>query len=490
MEDKLLLDTVACDRARLARDARFDGKFFIGVLTTGVYCRPICPVNPARSENVLFFPTAAAAERAGFRPCLRCRPETAPGTPIWQGPAAAVSRAVELINRGFLDQRSVDDLSSAVGVGTRQLTRLFTKHIGASPTTVARTRRVQIAKRLLDETDMPVTEIAFAAGFQSIRRFNAVFKETYGRPPAHIRRSNLEPFTGRSQITIRLAYRPPFNWPLLAGFLAMEATPGVENVSHGGYRRTISTPGGGGWFSLQPIMGQNAVVVSIHTPDLSNIRQIIERVSVICDLHADPSQISAQLGEDPAVSRSLELARGVRIPGAWDGFEVAVRAVIAREAAAFDPRNLMAEIARTYGEQLTVYEDGQPHILFPTPASLADSDLSRVGVGDLAAKRVKLLARSVVAGQVAFAPTASFSDIVSRLKTIVGLDVPTAHWVAMRTLGEPDAVPFGAPLVPELGSRAVATVADHDRWRPWRSYAAVLLAAANHPALRRLAVGA
>src|SRR5262249_7762796 len=203
-------------------------------------CRPICPVKPAKAAHVCFFPSAAAAERHGFRPCLRCRPETAAGTPAWQGSAATVSRGLTLINGGFLDEHSVEELAAVLGMGARHLTRLFMKHLGAPPHALARTRRVQIAKQLLDETSMPITEMAFAAGFSSIRRFNTAFKDTYGQPPSHCRRNGHGQTLGQGAVTLQLAYRPPFNWPLLAGLLTDEATPGVESVRDSEFRRTIA----------------------------------------------------------------------------------------------------------------------------------------------------------------------------------------------------------------------------------------------------------
>jgi methylphosphotriester-DNA--protein-cysteine methyltransferase len=235
-----MLNAEICDRARLARDPRFDGRFFTGVLTTRIYCRPIWPLKPAKSTHVRFFPSAAAAERAGFRPCVRCRPGAAPGTPAWHGSGATVSRGLTLINAGFLDEHRVAELADVLGMGARHLTRLFMQHLGAPPGMLARTQRVQIAKKLLDESSMAITEIAFVSGFSSFRRFNAMFKDTYGRPASHVKRTSRGRSRNERTVTLQLAYRPPFNWSLPATLLAAEATPGVEAVSDGAYRRTIA----------------------------------------------------------------------------------------------------------------------------------------------------------------------------------------------------------------------------------------------------------
>ena len=297
-----MLTAELCDRARLARDARFDGHFVTGVLTTRIYCRPICPVKPARSTNVCFFSSAAAAERAGFRPCLRCRPETAPGTPAWSGSAATVSRGLTLIHGGFLDEHSVEALADVLGIGAHHLTRLFMQHLGAPPRMLARTRRVQIAKKLLDETDLAITEIAFVAGFSSIRRFNSAFKDTYGQPPSQIRRTSRSKTSHGRTVTLHLAYRPPFNWSLLTVLLAAETTPGVEAVQDGAYCRTIAIDKAVGWFSIQPVPGRHLLRLCLQLPDYARLKLIIERVRTMFDLSANPVEIGQRLGRHPQLA--------------------------------------------------------------------------------------------------------------------------------------------------------------------------------------------
>jgi AraC family transcriptional regulator, regulatory protein of adaptative response / DNA-3-methyladenine glycosylase II len=471
-----MLNAEICDRARLARDPRFDGRFFTGVLTTRIYCRPICPVKPAKSTHVRFFPSAAAAERAGFRPCARCRPEAAPGTPAWHGSGATVSRGLTLINAGFLDEHRVAELADMLGMGTRHLTRLFMQHLGAPPGMLARTRRVQIAKKLLDESSMAITEIAFVSGFSSIRRFNAMFKDTYGRPPSHVKRTSRGRSRNERTVTLQLAYRPPFNWSLLATLLAAEATPGVEAVSDGAYRRTIAIDQAAGWFSVRPVPGQHLLHVSLQLPDNARLKPIIERVRTMFDLSANPMEIGRHLGRHPQLAPMVHRAPGLRLPGAWDGFEAAVRVLVARDVGHVGTAAVMGKLAATYGQSLLTSEDSGLTTLFPTAVSLAQGPLAGFGLSYLAESRIQRLAQAVVRGDIRFDPTVTFDELVSGLICEADLDQASAHWVAMRALGEPDANPFGAAsaLAPAVPPWLDATA--QETLRPWRAYAVVLLA--------------
>ena len=365
-----MLDREVCDRARIARDARFDGRFVSGVLTTRIYCRPVCPVRPARSANVIFFPTAAAAETAGFRPCLRCRPETTPGSAAWRGTAATVSRALRLIDQGALDEGRVGDLAAALGVGARHLTRLFLDHVGAPPTAAARTRRVQLAKTLLSDSRLPMTEVAFAAGFRSIRRFNAVFRQTYRRPPSSIRRVDPAAIDGGA-LTLRLAYCPPLGWAGTARRLAAECTPGVEEIGPAGYRRTVAIEGRAGWLSVRPVAGLSQVELQLGLPDYQPLRAVIERVSRLLDLSADPEAIARQLAVDGGLGMLRSQLRAVRLPGAWDGFEVAVHRVLRRHVGAAGARDAVGRLARALGRPLAACPPAGPDRLFPEPEALA-----------------------------------------------------------------------------------------------------------------------
>src|SRR5512132_3095177 len=284
------LDFDACYRAIATRDARFDGRFFTGVRTTGIYCRPICPAPTPRRESVVFFPTAAAAQAAGFRPCLRCRPETSPARGAWHGTSNTVSRALMLIEGGALDEAAVDTLAARLGLGERQLRRLFNQHLGASPLAVAQTRRVLLARQLIDETDLAMTEVALAAGFGSLRHFNDTFHRLYGRPPSALRR---RPGTAAiaapgSALTLDLPYRPPYDWVAMLGFLAPRAIPGVERIANGRYTRTIELDGVLGTISVAPSRHGTSLVATVHFPRLTALPEILARIRRIFDLTADP----------------------------------------------------------------------------------------------------------------------------------------------------------------------------------------------------------
>ena len=263
----MYLDFDACERVRMARDARFDGRFFIGITSTRIYCRPICPAPHAKPKNVKYFPTAAAAAEAGFRPCLRCRPEAAPGTPAWLGTSVTVRRGLNLINQGALDTESVEELATRLGIGPRHLHRLFIQHLGASPLAVAQTRRLHFAKRLIDDTRLPMTDIALASGFGSLRRFNDAFHQTYGRAPRDMRRDQRKAAPQSDALSLKLAYRPPYDWNAIREFLATRALPGVERVTADSYARTVEVNGATGWFEVRPVPGADALELSVHGSD-------------------------------------------------------------------------------------------------------------------------------------------------------------------------------------------------------------------------------
>src|SRR5215813_3804769 len=293
------LDHDACYRAVSLRDARFDGRFFTGVQTTGIYCRPICPARTPQSKNVVFFPSAAAAQEAGFRPCLRCRPETAPDMGAWRGTSNTVSRALALIELGALNDARVDNLADRLGVGERQLRRLFRQHLGASPVAVAQTRRVLLAKQLIHETRLPMAEIAFAAGFGSIRRFNEAFRALFGRAPGELRRLSGEEVSAgpKGEIELLLRYHPPYDWPQMLAFLRQRAIAGVEVVTENRYARTVQLDGVQGTVTVEPAEG-NALRATVRFPKLSSLPAIIARLRRVFDLAADPSAISAHLAKD------------------------------------------------------------------------------------------------------------------------------------------------------------------------------------------------
>src|ERR1019366_513561 len=303
-----------CSRARLSRDARFDGKFFIGVLTSGVYCRSICPARTAKEANVRYYPTAAAAAEAGFRPCLRCRPECSPGTPAWLGTPNTVSRALRLLNEGGLEDGGVETLAERLGIGSRHLRRLFLQHLGASPRAVAQTRRLHFAKKLIDETNLPMSEIAIAAGFGSVRRFNASISKTYKRTPSRIRAiARQAEVLPENEYLFRLRYRPPFHWQAMLSFLAARAIPGVEAVVGQSYRRSISIDGEEGYFEITHDEERQALLARVRFGDSIALFRIIERIRSMFDLNADWAAIAKNLKSDLLLVKRVESTPGLRV---------------------------------------------------------------------------------------------------------------------------------------------------------------------------------
>ncbi len=465
-----------CERARQARDPRFDGCFFIGVVTTSVFCRPTCPVQPPRGDRVRFFATAAAAMEAGFRPCLRCLPELAPGTRAAGSASGRVETALALIADGFLDGRRHDDLAAAVGVSPRQLSRLFRRHVGAAPGQVAHTRRLLFAKQLLDDSDLSLTEIAFAAGFGSVRRFNTVIRETWQRPPSAVRRRDAPTAAAGAPIRLRLAYRPPFDWPALIEFHRRRALPGVECVHADRYRRTVTTAGGSGWIEVGPSPEMHSLELSVSVPDVRGLASLVTRVRRMFDLDAEPAAIAAVLGADPLLAPMVEECPGLRLPCAWDTFEVAVRAILGQQVSVEAARTLAARIVDRFGEPIDTPPNGGPDRLFPTPERLAEAPLERHGVIGARARAIRQLASDLASGVLDL----DGPDLAARLVALPGIGDWTAQYVAMRSGRDPDAFPAA-----DLGLRRGAAQGEPvtaaqlrrraEAWRPWRAYAAVCL---------------
>jgi AraC family transcriptional regulator of adaptative response / DNA-3-methyladenine glycosylase II len=469
----------ACYRALVLRDARFDGRFFVAVKTTGIYCRPICPARTPRPENVVFYPTAAAAQEAGFRPCLRCRPETAPDKGAWRGTSNTVSRALALIELGALDEGSVDALAGRLGLGERQLRRLCREHLGASPIAVAQTRRVLLAKQLIHETSLPMTEVAFAAGFGSIRRFNETFVRLYGRAPCTLRRGKgaETPAGPGGEISLLLRFEPPYDWAGVREFLRLRAIPGIERVGDDCYSRTIQLDGRKGRVSVLPGDG-NALHATIRFPRLSALPSIIARLRRVFDLGADPLPISAHLAKDVALARLVAERPGLRVPGAWDGFELAIRAVLGQQITVAAAVRLAGRLVARYGETLTEPDRELTHV-FPSPEALARADLATLGMPRSRAAALSAVAAAVVADPDVLCASRGLDEAIRRLRSIPGVGEWTAQYIALRQLREPDAFPAAdVGLVRALAQlegrrRSSRELAAHaDRWRPWRAYAA------------------
>jgi AraC family transcriptional regulator of adaptative response / DNA-3-methyladenine glycosylase II len=484
------LDPTRCYAALRTRDARFDGRFFTGVKTTGVYCRPICPARTPLQKNIRFFACAAAAEAAGFRPCRRCRPETAPGTPAWTGTSAAVSRALRLIAAGEFDGADVEALAGRVGVGGRQLRRLFASHVGASPAQVARARRVHFARALLAETTLPMIEVAAAAGFQSLRQFNHAVRATFRSTPTALRGRG-RGVAGRPGVTVRLPYRPPLDWQALLAFLAQRATPGVEVVDGGVYRRTIRVEGGVGTLAVRAEAAARRLVMHLDVPEHLGLLAIVTRVRRLFDLEADPLAIGAHLGRSDELRPLVRRRPGLRVPGAWDPFEIAVRAIVGQQVTVRGATTLMGRLVERWGEPTLA----PPPLtrLFPTPEVLAEAEIERIGMPKARAQALRTVAGEVASGRLTLASGVDLESAVAQLKALPGVGAWTAQYVAMRALGEPDAFPSG-----DLGLRqAIANGSGPptsrvlerraEAWRPWRAYAAMhLWASLGEPRRARL----
>ncbi|NYF51392.1 AlkA N-terminal domain-containing protein [Tunturiibacter gelidoferens] len=486
-----LPDKEACYRALQSRDPRFDGLMYVGVKSTGIYCRPVCPARTAKYENCTFYPSAAAAHEAGYRPCLRCRPETAPELASWRGTSNTVSRALALIADGALDSegKTVDALAERLGVGERHLRRLFLQHLGASPIAVAQTRRVLFAKHLVHETRMPMTEVALAAGFNSLRRFNELFQQLFHRPPSALRRkSSVSRPNASAGITLRLRYRPPYDWESMLTFLQARAIPGVEVVEKGCYRRTVEIDGSVGSIAVTHLPHQQSLSVTIHFTSVQSLPAIVARVRRLFDLGADIETIDAHLSHDPQLAPWVALHPGLRAPGGWDGFELAVRAILGQQITVASARKLAGQLVALHGKPLPKNPSASPGLThtFPTAKRLATAKSLGLGMPAARLASLKALAQAATDDPNLFRPFGTIEEAIARLRTIPGIGEWTAQYIALRAIREMDAFPAsdigllrgvakvdGAPATPKsLLHRA-------DSWRPWRAYAAQHLWAAN-----------
>ncbi len=476
-----------CEQARLSRDARFDGLFFTAVTSTRIYCRPVCPAPTPKPANITYYGTAAAAEAAGFRPCLRCRPELSPSDGAWRRGDAAVARALKLIDQGTLAGQPLSALAERVHLGERQLRRLFVERLGASPIGVHGTRRLLFAKQLLTDTRLPITEVALAAGFGSLRRFNATFKQAYRMAPRDLRRrpaaTSAQP---HESLALRLGYRPPYDFESMLAFLGGRALPGVESVDADSYARAIpgdsahATPG---WLRVSAWPdGEHALKLELHAPLAIRLLDIVTRLRRMFDLDADPRAIGAALSTDPRLRPLLRKRPGLRLPSGWDGFEIAVRAILGQQVSVAAGRTFAARIAQRFGTPLPAEHaaHGLTH-LFPTPAALADADLAAIGLTRARADTVRTISRALLDGDADFRVERTLEDFIARWTALPGIGPWTAHYIALRALGHPDAFPADdlvlQKAVPGDGTRigAKALAARAEAWRPWRGYATLQL---------------
>ncbi len=579
----MTLDSDTCYRAVAARDPRFDGRFFTGVTSTGIYCRPICPSRTPARKNMRFFPHQGAAEKSGFRACRRCRPEASPGSPDWNVRADLVARAVRLITDGYVDEHGIAGLARRLAVTERHLHRLVVAELGTGPLALARTVRLQTARRLLRETSVPITEIAFASGFSSVRQFNASFQESYRQPPSALRagpraggarseRTGSEatwsgtsrsgtsrsgtPRSGGTRsggtrsggtrsggtrsgdagpagaqaesglaadsgahgtwLSLRLACREPFDAESLLGFLAARAIPGVEQVTGGRYTRTIRTSAGAGLIELvpqPPVAGRAAgprgadrdagpsgpgqVLLRVRLTGLGGIGQVVSRCRQLFDLDADPAAIGSALASDDMLAPLVRARPGLRVPGAYDGFELAVRAVLGQQVSVAAARTFAARLAARHGTLLAAPDPDpgpdpgltpgngaatMPTLLFPSPDDLADADLSGLGFTTARQATLRALAQAMAAGHLDLDSGTDPAQAAARLSELPGIGPWTVAYILMRAVHDPDAYP-----ATDLGLRRAldglgCPPARAAQWRPWRAYAALHLwtwAAAN-----------
>lgn len=467
------LDADTCYHAIRARDARFDGLFFVAVETTGIYCRPICPARTPAQARCVFFGRAAEAERAGFRACFRCRPELAPGSAPVDAVPRLVQSAVARIDAGFLNDGGVDELASALGVTSRHLRRVMEAELGLSPVELAQTRRLALAKQLLQDTALPLSEIAFAAGFTSVRRFNALFQARFGRPPSALRRAR-GAVAGQDCITLRLDYRAPLAWSTLLEFLAYRAIPGVETVEGGEYHRTVELGDTVGWLAVRRDEQRAALRARVSMSLAPKLMTVVSLLRALFDLDARPDLVTEQLLRDPLFAPLVEARPGLRVPGAFDGFETAVRAVLGQQVSVRAATTLSGRLVARFGVRIAPDAAGLEW-LFPKASALARASVDEVAAIGLPATRARTiieLARAFAEGRVALSSGSAPESIIASLVTLPGIGEWTAHYIAMRVLRWSDAFPaadlgvrkaLGVTSIKAAEARALA-------WRPFRAY--------------------
>lgn len=506
-----------CEQARQARDARFDGVFFTAVRTTGIYCRPVCPVPPARANNVEYHATAASAEAAGFRPCLRCRPELSPADGSWRRGDSIVARALRLIEAGALNQAPLSALAERLHVGERHLRRLFESTLGASPHQVHNTRRLLLAKQLLTESTLPIIQVAEAAGFQSLRRFNDAFRTAYGMAPRQLRKplhSSHSPTDNESGhemaglpgpesaepalLTLKLGYRPPLDFPASLDFLKQRMLPGIESVDEWGYSRVIDASGA--WLRItSPARTDGAdpavqpassayLNLSLHGVEVASLPVLIQRVRRMFDLDADPVTVAARFAPCPIVGPLITRQPGLRLPGGWDGFEVAIRAVLGQQVSVAAATTIARRLVDRHGQRVSPHPGPSAlHSLFPTPEQLACLPLQPLidlGLPSRRAQTIRTVAQAVASGQVGFEAEQSLDTFITRWTALPGIGDWTAQYIALRGWLHPDAFPAGDLILRRqaggggpISEKALRELAE--AWRPWRGYAVIHLWRAN-----------
>jgi len=471
-----------CYAALKARDPRFDGRFFVCVSSTGIYCRPVCPARTPKLEHCRFVPTAATAEAAGYRACLRCRPETAPGSPAWLGTETTVRRALRMIANTADEPLSLRSIAGRVGVTDRHLRRLFNEHLGATPKAIAQNERLAAARQLLLGTRIPVGDIAFAAGFGSLRRFNDAARKAFGKTPSELRtQAELSNRDRAERLRFTLAYRPPYDWSSMLDYYRARAVAGLETVTSNAYSRAISIGDAVGTLSVTPDKERNRVTAEFALDRPASLPGAIRRVREVFDLDASPADISAHLARDPLLKPAVRRNPGLRIPGSWDIFEMLIRAIVGQQISVRAATTVLGRLVEYHGRRLGSATDAEsassPASLFPTPAALASADLTRAGLTRSRAETIARVARAFADDPHFVDVSMDFDAVRNKLVEIRGIGPWTADYVAMRALRDPDAfLPADLGVIKAVGVKSVRQLLERaEPWRPWRAYAVVYL---------------
>lgn len=469
-------------KAFAARDARFDGVFYIGVTSTGIYCRPICTAKLPKKENCRFFKNAEAAEKEFFRPCLRCRPELAPGNaPIDNAHRIANLLALRIEEGKFDEEDGLEKIALQFGLSSRQIRRIVQKEFGVSPIELILTRRLLLAKQLLTETELAIIDVAFASGFSSLRRFNDAFKKRYGMSPSLLKKGKIEASVKSSteQIMLQLYYRPPFDWVGLLNFLMNRMLKGVEHTEGSRYSRTVQIGKHKGWICISPIQGKNALSVEISLSLSPVLSILLERLRNIFDLNARPDVIAAHLSQDPLLAADVLNNPGLRVPGAFEGFELAVRAILGQQITVRAATTLAGRFVQAFGEEI---ETPFPylHYLCPTPHRIASAQIEEIaslGIIRTRAKSIIELAKGVSSNRLKLEASVNPEATISQLVSIPGIGKWTAHYIAMRALRWPDAFPKEDIALRKRLGKVTPKQAEElsQAWRPWRTYATLHL---------------
>ena len=462
-----------------ARDARFDGVFYVGVTSTGIYCRPVCTARTPKQANCRFFNSPEAAEKAAFRPCLRCRPELAPGNAPVDDARRIASMIAQRIDEGMLDDGAgLETIAARFGWSSRQIRRIVHKELGVSPIELILTRRLLLAKQLLTDTALPITEVAFASGFASLRRFNDAFRRRYAMPPTRFRKAadaKAIPAEAEASLTLQLAYRPPFDWTGLLRFLRGRAMQGVEVVTDDMYARTVQLGGHRGWIRVTNHAGARALRVELPHSLTPVLPALLGRLRQLFDLNARPDIIAEHLARDERIAGAVEANKGLRVPGAFDGFELVVRAILGQQISVKAATTLGGRFAATFGEPTHTPHEGLER-LCPTPAVVAGlepEDIAALGVVRTRAVSIIALAREIISGRLELDAGSDPERTIAQLVALPGIGPWTAHYIAMRALRWPDAFPKeDIALRKRLGGVTPARAESmSEAWRPWRSYA-------------------